>query len=84
MKFPVIRESYFINTVVLILSLVISWFCLLFGLAHLFGERNPNIPVSESILGYVICIALCLLGIGFLIIAITSIKGILYKLKNRQ
>jgi len=88
MKFPVIRESYFLNVVILLVSLFVSWFTLLFGIAHLiegiFGAPNPNIPMVESIMGWIIVIGLCLVGVLFLVIAIASIKGIIYKLKNRH
>ena len=88
MKFPVIRESYFLNVLILLLSLIISSFTLLFGLAHLIeaigSERNPNIPYSEHVMGWIIVLSLCLIGIVFLLIAIASIKGIIYKIKNRQ
>jgi hypothetical protein len=84
MKFPVIRESYFLNIVILLFSLFISWFTLLFGLAHLIDGKNHNIPYSEHIKGVIFCIVLCLIGIVFLLIAFASIQGIIYKIKNKQ
>lgn len=84
MKLPVIRESYFLNITILLFSLFVSWFCLLFGLAHLIEGRNPNIPNSEHIIGVMICIGLCIIGVVFLWIAIASIKGILFKLKEKN
>ena len=82
MKFPVIRESYFLNIVILLFSLFISWFTLLFGLAHLIEGKNPNVPYSEHIKGFIFCIVLCVVGVIFLVVALASIKGILYKLKK--
>ena len=79
MKFPVIRESYFLNIVILIVSLFVSWFTLLFGLAHLIGTNSDNV----NLLGVIFCIFLCMVGVIFLVVAIASIKGILYKLKRK-
>jgi len=89
MKFPVIRESYFLNVVILLVSLFVSWFGLLFGIAHLiegiFGnDPNPDIPLIQSIMGWIIVIGLCVVGVIFLLIAIASIKGIIYKIKKKQ
>ncbi len=86
MKLPVIRKSYFLNIVILLISLFISWFTLLFGIAHLIEGiikgRNPNIPYSENLLGFAVVITLCVVGVIFLVVALASIKGILYKLKR--
>lgn len=86
MKFPVIRESYFLNIVILLFSLFVSWFTLLFGIAHLIeaigSEPNPKMLLVESIKGWIIVIGLCVVGFIFLVIAIASIKGILYKYKK--
>jgi len=89
MKFPVIRESYFLNVIILLFSLFVSWFVLLFGIAHLieavFGdEPKPDIPIVESTMGWTMIIGLCVVGLIFLLIAIASIKGIIYKIKNKQ
>ena len=84
MKFPAIKAPFLVNIVILIFSLFVSWFTLLFGLAHLLGAKNPNVPYSETIKGVIICIVLCLVGVIFLVVAVTSIKGILYKLKRKK
>ena len=84
MKLPVIRKSYFLNIFIFIFSLFVSVFSLLFGLAHLIEGRNPNIPDSEHQKGVMICIGLCVLGIIFLVIAYASVKGILFKLKEKN
>jgi len=83
MKFPIIRKSYFVNIVFLLVSLFISWFTLLFGLAHLIEGKNPNVPYSEHIKGVIFCLILCAVGIVFLVVAIASIKRMLYKLKRK-
>lgn len=83
MKFLVIQKSYLINVVIFLISLFVSWFTLLFGLAHLLEPKNPNVPNSEHMMGVTFCIVLCLIGIVFLLIAFASIKGIIYKIKNK-
>ena len=89
MKFPVIRKSYFLNIVILLFSLFVSWFTLLFGIAHLVeaivgDAHNPGIPYYEIILGWIIVVSLCVIGVLFLLIAFASIQGIIYKIKNKQ
>ncbi len=89
MKLPVIRESYILNIFILVFSLFVSWFSLLFGGAHLVEaiinpERDPDIPYYESIMGWIMIIGLCLAGVIFLLIAIASIKGIIYKIKKKR
>ena len=83
MKFPVIRESYFLNIFIVLFSLFVSWFCLLFGLAHLFEGGNPKIINLEHIAGIMFSIGLCVIGVIFLFIAYAAIRGILYKLKRK-
>lgn len=88
MKLPITRTSFFLNLVIIIFSLFVSWFTLLMGSAHLIGGiiegRNPDLPYSEHILGVAFCVGLCLVGIVFLLIAIGSIRGIIYKNKAKQ
>lgn len=89
MKFPVIRKSYFLNITILLISLYVSWFALLLGIAHLIeafngGNHDSNIPIHEIIIGWIMVLLLCVIGILFLMIAIGSIKGIIYKLKKKK
>lgn len=86
MKFPVIRESYFVNIVILICCLIISYFTLFFGLSHLIDAIvNPELYTSDQhIEGSLICVVLCLNGIFFLLIAFAAIKGIIYRYKNKK
>ena len=86
MKLPVIRESYFLNVVILLVSLFVSFFTLLFGLADLTELIvHPELYTSDQrIEGAIICVVLCLNGVFFLLIAIASIKGIIYKIKKKQ
>ena len=83
MKLPVIREPYFINSVILIGSLLLSFFCLLFGISHLVELKFDNIDL-DSIVGIVICLVLCVAGISFSAIAMSSAKGIIYMIKSKK
>lgn len=83
MKIPVIRESYFLNIVILIFSLFVGGFGLLFGLAHLL-DPSAHEPSREPVAGLIFVIGLCLLGVVFLLIAFLALKGIIYKIKHRH
>jgi len=83
MKPPTIKAPIFVNIVIAVISLFISGFGLLFGIAHMFEGRNPDIPDSEHYLGVAMVTLLCLLGILFLILAIASIRGIIAKAKKK-
>ncbi|WP_027137296.1 hypothetical protein [Gaetbulibacter saemankumensis] len=89
MKNPFLKTPLSFNIAILVLSGIISWFCLLMGFAHLFEGihqiiegRGPDIPLIESILGSIIVFYLCLVGIAAFIMAIASIKGILNNLQK--
>jgi hypothetical protein len=82
MKFPVIKAPILVNIVIAVISIAISGFTLLFGIAHIFEGRNPDIPNSEHLLGVTMVVGLCVLGIVFLVITIAAIKGIIFKLKQ--
>lgn len=82
MKLFVIRESYFINIVILLFSLFISWIGFLFGFAHLIFEFDYKNLELTDVVGVVFCVFLCFLGVLFLLVAIASIKGIIYKIKK--
>ena len=87
MKLPVIRESYFLNTVILLISLFVSFITLVFGSAHLIeAAMNPELYKDDpqNLIGGIFCTGLCLVGVIFLLIAFASIKGIIYKIKKNQ
>jgi len=90
MKFPVIKEPILVNIGILIFSLIISGFTLLFGIAHLIEGvnsikegSNPDIPIGEQLVGWTFVIFLCVVGVIFLVIAIAAIRGILDKLNRK-
>ena len=81
MKFPVIRESYFLNIVILVISLFVSLFAFSFGIANLI---TPDVPDDFLVQNTIICIVLCIVGVIFLYMVIASIEGIIYKIKKKQ
>ena len=81
MKFPIIRESYFLNIIILVISLFVSFYAFLFGIANLI---TPDVSEDFLVQNTIVCIVLCLIGVLFLLIAFASIQGILYKIKNRH
>ena len=84
MKLPVLKAPILVNIVIVIFSAFISWFTLLFGIAHLIGGRNPNIPYSEHLKGVAVVITLCVVGVVFLVITIAAFRGVLDRVKRRK
>lgn len=84
MRLPILKTPILLNIVIIIISLFISFFGLLFGVAHLIEGRNPNIPNSEHLKGLAIVITLCVIGVIFLVLTIAAIRGIIYRVKQRR
>ena len=91
MKLPILKAPIFLNIVIALISAFISWFTLLFGLAHLIEGIarlikgiKPDHPIGEEILGWVIVLLLCFVGVFFLIVVIAAIQGILVRLKKNR
>ena len=80
MKLFVIRESYFLNIVILLVSFFISLFCFLSGIEHLIKTDFNNLELSD-VYGAIIPL---FLGAISLLVVIASIKGIIYKIKNNS
>lgn len=87
MKNLLLNVPLWLNIPILIVSGIVSFFCLLFGFAHviegtkqLIQGTNTHIPVNEQILGGIIVFSLCVIGIAMLMVVLASIKGILKKL----
>jgi len=78
MAFLVIKESNFTNVLIIVVSLFISAFSFLFGIANLIGTEVSD---EYLFLNTVVCIVLCIIGVSFLLIAIASFRGILFKNK---
>lgn len=82
MKFPAIKAPLLVNILIAAISGFVSWFGLLFGIAHLIEERNPDIPESEHMKGVMMAILLTGLGFLFLLLAIAGLLGIIKTLKK--
>jgi hypothetical protein len=74
MKYPVIYESNVTNIFIILFSLFISAFTLLFGIANLI---NPEVSDEFLFKNTLVCIALFIIGVFFLLVAISSFWGIL-------
>ena len=74
MKFPTIKTSNLNNTLIIVVSLFISGFFLLFGIANLI---NPDVPIEFLMQNTIVCIVVCGIGVSFLLLAIASLRGIL-------
>ena len=81
MKFFLIKASNLTNVLVLIASLIISYFFFLFGIANYINPEVPDAYLSQNT---AVCAVLCLIGLGFLLIAIASLRGILFKNKSNK
>ncbi len=81
MKSLIIKASNLTNVIVLIASLIISYFFFLFGIANYI---NPDIPDAYLSQNTVVCAVLCVIGLAFLLIAIASLRGILFKNKSKR
>ena len=79
MKFLIIKTSNLINIVIIVASLFISGFFLLFGIANLI---NPDVPDAYLLQNTIVCIVVCSIGVSFLFLAFASFRGILYKKQN--
>lgn len=78
MKFLVIKTSNLTNILIIVVSLAISAFSFLFGIANLV---NPEVSDEYLFQNTVVCLVLCGIGVSFLLLAIASFRGILYKNK---
>jgi hypothetical protein len=76
MIFLIIKTSNLINAVIIAASLFISGFLFLFGIANLI---NPDVPQEFLLQNTIVCIVVCCIGVAFLLLAIASLRGILYK-----
>lgn len=84
MKFPILKAPIVMNLFVIIVSAVVSFITLTIGIAHIFGEGNPDIPMAEQLLGVAVVAMLCAIGLVFLLLIIAAIKGIFHKLQEKK
>ncbi len=78
MAFPFIRASNLANVLILLASLIISFFFFLFGIANLI---NPDVSDEFLFQNTVVCIVVIGIGVVLLLVAIASVRGILH---NKQ
>ena len=79
MNFPIIKTSNLKNILIIVVSLFFSGFFLVFGVANLI---NPDVADRYLFQNAVVSMVLCGIGIGLLILAAASFRGILYKNRN--
>lgn len=84
MKNPLLNAPVLFNVAILIISGFVSWFTLTFGLAHLIeGISQINkgssldIPSGEYILGWVIVLMLCAVGISSILLTVAAMVAIM-------
>lgn len=85
MKFPTIDGPVYFNIGIILISAFVGWFTLLMGGAHLiegFMNPDPTIPIWESALGVVFCIALCVIGLFSIWVTIGAALGIYDRFKK--
>ena len=79
MAFLEIRTSTSISVIILIVGLLVSGFLLLSGVANLI---NPDVPNAYLAQNTKVCLAVCSIGVVFLLLAIAAFRGILLKKKS--
>ncbi|WP_370477103.1 hypothetical protein [Tamlana flava] len=88
MRNPLLNKPVLLNVVILIISGFISFFTLLFGIAHIIQGvkqniegKSPYIPNGEVVLGVIIVALLCIIGIMSLLLTIAAILAIIKRIK---
>ena len=81
MKFLLIKTSNLTNILIIVISLPLSAFSFLFGIANLI---NPEVSDEHLFQNTVVSLVLCGIGVSFLLLAIASFRGILYKKKANK
>ncbi len=66
---------------IILFSLFISAFTFLFGIAN---QINPEVSDEFLFKNTLVCTLLCILGIFFLLVAISSFRGILYNYQKSK
>jgi len=84
MKNPLLKAPILLNVFILVISIIICPFPLLFGFAHLiegitqiFNGTSPNHPLGEAMLGWLTVSFLCIIGVGFLVLGIAALIAII-------
>lgn len=89
MRNPLLNKPILLNVIILIISGFISFFTLLFGIAHLIEGitqiiegSSSDISKGEHILGSIIVFMLCIVGVISLLVTIAAIQAIIKRIKT--
>ncbi|WP_370480279.1 hypothetical protein [Tamlana flava] len=89
MRNPLLNKPVLLNVVILLISGFISFIFLTIGFAHLIGGTtqsikgtSPDIPKGEAVLGGIIVVLLCIIGIMSLLLTIAAIIAIIKRIKS--
>ena len=74
MASPEIRTSAPVSVVLIVISLLLAGFLLLFGVANLI---HPDVPPAYHAQNTLVCIGVCALGLVLLVIAVVNIRRLL-------
>lgn len=76
-----IRAHPVVNVVLILLALPIAGFLLLMGLANLI---HPDVSDKYLFMNTVMCLSVCAIGIGLLLMAVAAFRGILHNRRNSK
>ena len=89
MRNPLLKAPIYLSIIILIISGAISFFFLLFGLAHVFEGfiqlmegTQRDIPKDQVILGWTMVTLFCLIGGFAALITIAALRSIINKVKG--
>lgn len=74
-----IRAHPVVNVVLIILALPIAGFLLLMGVANLI---HPDVSDKYLFMNTVMCLLVCAIGMGLLVMAVAAFRGILHHRRN--
>lgn len=81
LAFLEIRAHPVVNVVLMIMALPIAGFLLLMGVANLI---QPDVSDRYLFLNTVICLLVCIIGLGLLLLAVAAFRGILHNRRNSK
>lgn len=79
MSFLKIRTSTTMSVILIIVGILFSGFFFLFGVANLI---NPEVSEDYLTQNTIACLVACSIGLGFLLLAIAALRGLLFKKKS--
>lgn len=81
MAFPEVRTRTVISIVIIIAGIMVGGCFLLFGVTNLFYPDVPDVYLTRNTK---ICVLVCIIGVIFLWLSITALRGILSKQKRTK